>query len=131
MNKYSLLFFILYSFTLFANEKDFRSNYETKLIYQGEKGLIDFKILDFNNDQINDIVIINYFLHSIDWLEGTNHGKYITHNITSLFEAPSKFLVEDFNGDGKRMSLFQEKMGYIYLFKQMSIILYEEKYQNL
>ena len=102
MNKYPLIYFILYSVTLFANEKDFQSPYENKLIYQGEKGLIDFKIVDFNNDQISDIVIINYFLHSIDWLEGTPQGTYITHNITTLFESPSKFLVEDFTGDGKK-----------------------------
>ena len=117
MNRYFLLFFILYSFTLFANEKDFTPNFEPKLIYQGEKGLIDFEILDFNNDQINDIVIINYFLHSIDWLEGTNYGKYITHNITSLFEAPSKFLVEDFNGDGKKDVVVSGKNG-LYIFVQ-------------
>ena len=117
MNRYFLLFFILYSFTLFANEKDFIPNYEPKLIYQGEKGLIDFEILDFNNDQINDIVIINYFLHSIDWLEGTSHGKYITHNITTLFEAPSKFLVEDFNGDGKKDVVVSGKNG-LYIFVQ-------------
>jgi len=116
MNKY-FLFFILYSFTLFANEKDFTPNYEPKLIYQGEKGLIDFEILDFNNDQINDIVIINYFLHSIDWLEGTNHGKYITHNISTLFESPSKFLVEDFNSDGKKDIVVSGKNG-LYIFVQ-------------
>ena len=80
MNKYLLIFFILYSFTSFANEKDFRPPYKNKLIYQGEKGLIDFEIIDFNNDQISDIVIINYFLHTIDWLEGTPQGTYITQH---------------------------------------------------
>ena len=97
MNKYFLLFFILYSFTLFANEKDFIPNYEPKLIYQGEKGLIDFEILDFNNDQINDIVIINYFLHSIDWLEGTSKGTFIEHNITSLLARTALVILSDFS----------------------------------
>ena len=120
MNKYPLIFFILYSFTLFANEKDSAPPYEHKLIYQGDKGLIDFEIVDFNNDQISDIVIINYFLHSIDWLEGTPQGTYITHNITTLFESPSKFLVEDFTGDGKKDIVVSGADG-LYVFIQENI----------
>ena len=129
MNKYPFIFFILSSVTLFANEKDFKSPYENKLIYQGEKGLIDFEIVDFNNDQISDIVIINYFLHSIDWLEGTPQGTYITHNITTLFESPSTFLVADFTGDGKKdivvsgakgLSVFIQENIYKFKRKQIS-----------
>jgi DNA-binding CsgD family transcriptional regulator len=120
MNKYPFIFFFLYSFTLFANDNDFTPPYENKLIYQGEKGLIDFKIVDFNNDQISDIVIINYFLHSIDWLEGTPQGTYITHNVTTLFESPSKLLVEDFTGDGKKDIVVSGANG-LYVFVQENI----------
>ena len=126
MNKYPFIFFILYSFTSFAIEKDFTPTYKNKLIYQGDKGLIDFEIVDFNNDQISDIVIINYFLHTIDWLEGTLQGTYITHNISTLFESPSKFLVEDFTGDGKKDIIVSGANG-LYVFIQENIYNFKRK----
>ncbi len=116
MSKFSIIL-LLYSFTLFANDKDSTFFYKEKLIYQGEKGLIDFEIVDFNNDQINDIIIINYFLHSIDWLEGTPSGTYIKHNISTLFESPSTFIAEDFTGDGKKDIVVSGSKG-LYLFFQ-------------
>ena len=117
MSKYSIIIIFFYSFSLFANDTNVSFSYKEKLIYQGEKGLIDFEILDLNNDQINDIIIINYFLHSIDWLEGTSKGSFIKHNITSLFESPSKLLIQDFIGDRKKEIVVSGSNG-LYLFFQ-------------
>ena len=126
MKKIAFLFLVFYSFTLFSNDVDYKSHFKTKIIYQGEKGLIDFEIIDFNNDQINDIVICNYFLHSIDWLEGTAQGTYIKHSITTLFQAPSKFLVEDFTHDGKKDVVVSGSNG-LYLFVQEDLNSFKRK----
>lgn len=86
-------------------------------LYQGDRGIVELRVADLNNDQRNDLLVMNIFTHHFYWLENTGYNQFKQHSISEKGD-PSSFQLIDIDIDGLLDIVSSNEEGlYLHLHK--------------